>query len=554
MKKTFNHDKTISMLMRKAIKGNFYSALELSDNYKIGRFVERNNDESERFLKLAYDNFKEQNISLTEISIENFRVFDKIYLRNLDKNLNIFIGNNGSGKTSLLDAIALSLGWLSISINKNGGTADSIDIVDINNYSSTPFSSVISVIKFNKKISAKLELFQSKDGHVKAKNKLHEFKSVGGFYKIANGFNNEFNMPLLAYYNVMRSYDVNPKDLRGLDDLSENTSMDKFDAYQKSLTGKTDFKSFIKWYKKTDDILVRVNANKNNERDAKLLSLGLSKETFELLSSLAETDNKIKKSYEEIESILPVKSEQDFDLNAGSELKRNKDIIDKVISIFMDGFSDITVQLEPMIDLVITKNNRKISVMRLSQGEKTLLALVLDITRRLIFLNPSLENPLNGQGIILIDEFDLHLHPQWQKTITRNLIKTFPNCQFFLTTHSPTVIGETERKHIYILETSEVSSIEVFQPKQSFGLTTNEILNEIMRNDSSSQIIRNNDVNEKLKLIFSLLSKETIVSLKKAEKEIVNLKAMVNGDIPELLKAKVLLDLIKDRKSHETNS
>ena len=56
-------------------------------------------------------------------------------------------------------------------------------------------------------------------------------------------------------------------------------------------------------------------------------------------------------------------------------------------------------------------------MLQLSQGEKSLMALVGDIARRLAMMNPMLENPLNGEGIVLIDEVDMHLHPTWQRTI-----------------------------------------------------------------------------------------------------------------------------------------
>jgi len=51
-----------------------------------------------------------------------------------------------------------------------------------------------------------------------------------------------------------------------------------------------------------------------------------------------------------------------------------------------------------------------------------------------------MEDPLQGAGIILIDEIDLHLHPSWQREIIKKLCITFPNCQFFITTHSPYVL------------------------------------------------------------------------------------------------------------------
>lgn len=542
MSSDFNHDKTINKLAKKAKSGNFFSAIELSNYYNIGRFVSKNKEKSDYYNGLAYSYFNTQSVKLKKIKINNFRLFEKgIGIEGFDEHLNIFVGNNGAGKTSILDAISLSLSWLSISINKNGGSGEYVDMGDINNYSDIPYASVASVIELNKSISASLELSQAREGTTKIKNKLHEFKIVGDFYKIANGFNSDFNMPLLAYYNVMRSYDVNPKDFKGLDDLYESTVTDKFDAYQKSLTGKTDFKAFIKWYKKSDDILNRRKVN--NNRSAVLSELGITEETVDFLKSISLGNANAKKSLGEINTALtknePVLSDDD-------NLKRNKEIIDKVINIFMDGYTDIEVQLEPMIDLIIKKNDKKISVMKLSQGEKTLLSLVLDIARRLIILNPSLDNPLTGSGIVLIDEFDLHLHPLWQRHMAKNLINTFPNCQFFLTTHSPIVLSEVDRKHVYILSNTESGHTVIDRPSQTFGLTANEILNELMTPDDISQLVRSQYVEKELEEIFDLLDQESATALNSAKGKINNLEQLLHGDIPELVKAKTQMELIKD--------
>src|SRR5476649_1392482 len=87
--------------------------------------------------------------------------------------------------------------------------------------------------------------------------------------------------------------------------------------------------------------------------------------------------------------------------------------------------------------MMIDKDDVTLNVAQLSQVDKSMMALVGDIARRLAMLNPALENPLLGDGIVLIDEVDLHLHPKWQRTLIRQLTTTFPHCQFFLTTHSP---------------------------------------------------------------------------------------------------------------------
>jgi hypothetical protein len=73
----------------------------------------------------------------------------------------------------------------------------------------------------------------------------------------------------------------------------------------------------------------------------------------------------------------------------------------------------------------------------LSDGERGMLVLVLDLTRRLAQANPSVADPAGETGaVVLIDEIDLHLHPKWQRQIVNNLRSAFPRCQFIATTHS----------------------------------------------------------------------------------------------------------------------
>jgi len=85
-------------------------------------------------------------------------------------------------------------------------------------------------------------------------------------------------------------------------------------------------------------------------------------------------------------------------------------------------------------------NREEVYEKRVSDGERALLAMVIDLCRRLALANPELDNPLTGAGVALIDEIELHLHPQWQREVVEKLRGTFPNVQFILTTHSPFVI------------------------------------------------------------------------------------------------------------------
>lgn len=78
----------------------------------------------------------------------------------------------------------------------------------------------------------------------------------------------------------------------------------------------------------------------------------------------------------------------------------------------------------------------------LSDGQRTMLAMVMDIAYRAAVLNPHLgaEAPAKTPGVVLIDEIDLHLHPRWQKHVLDDLRRTFPNVQFIATTHSPFIV------------------------------------------------------------------------------------------------------------------
>lgn len=78
----------------------------------------------------------------------------------------------------------------------------------------------------------------------------------------------------------------------------------------------------------------------------------------------------------------------------------------------------------------------------LSDGYRNMVAMVADIAHRAARLNPHLETnaALESPGVVLIDEIDLHLHPKWQRHVVGDLQKAFPNIQFIGTTHSPFIV------------------------------------------------------------------------------------------------------------------
>lgn len=106
--------------------------------------------------------------------------------------------------------------------------------------------------------------------------------------------------------------------------------------------------------------------------------------------------------------------------------------------------------------MVINKGEHELAFDQLSGGERILVALAGDIARRLAIANPKASNPLEGEGVVLIDEVDLHLHPKWQAKVIPALRRTFPNIQLVVTTHSLIVLGYVPSECVQMLRDFEL--------------------------------------------------------------------------------------------------
>ena len=162
---------------------------------------------------------------------------------------------------------------------------------------------------------------------------------------------------------------------------------------------------------------------------------------------------------------------------------RHLQVLQSAVARFLPAYENLRPTDEKSSRLTIDQGGIALDVGQLSDGERGVLALVLDIARRLSQANPTLDDPLSeGHTVVLIDEIDLHLHPTWQRRIVKNLTETFPKCQFIATTHSPQIIGEVEHDRIHIM-----SDGEVYPPSHSFGVDSSRVLEEIMDTDPRTQ-------------------------------------------------------------------
>ena len=183
--------------------------------------------------------------------------------------------------------------------------------------------------------------------------------------------------------------------------------------------------------------------------------------------------------------------------------------------------------------LMIDQGKIELEVGQLSDGERGVLALVLDLARRLSQANPSLDDPLSeGHAVVLIDEIDLHLHPKWQRQIVHNLTKTFPLCQFIATTHSPQVIGEVEHDQIHIMADGEV-----YSPTHSFGVDSSRVLEEIM--DAEPRAM---EVEQLLKAVSQEVRKQRYDNARELLDQLVE---RVGESDPEVSRISTLLDFME---------
>ena len=117
----------------------------------------------------------------------------------------------------------------------------------------------------------------------------------------------------------------------------------------------------------------------------------------------------------------------------------------------------------------------------LSDGYHVYIALVADIARRAVMLNEfdGADAPARVEGVVLIDELDLHLHPRWQRVALPRIREAFPRLQFILTTHSPQVLSSAENRHARWLVNGQIQKPNVFVSWRD----SNAILRDLMETD-----------------------------------------------------------------------
>lgn len=193
------------------------------------------------------------------------------------------------------------------------------------------------------------------------------------------------------------------------------------------------------------------------------------------------------------------------------------DALRSVVTELVPEFSNLRILEQPRLGFVVDKRGQPFYMHQLSDGERDLLALVFDLTRRLAIANPDSDNPIaDGVALVMIDEIELHLHPKWQREITKRLPAIFRNCQFVITTHSPQVIGEVQARCVRLLSMRE-RKVVVDTPAMAFGTDSNWILKVLMGAEDM-----NEEVEKELEEVSHLISTRQLDDAKRKIQDLRN--------------------------------
>lgn len=410
--------------------------------------------------------------SLKQLSLRNFRLFgekEQLLKFNSGKNVTVLVGNNGCGKSSILDAIAISIS--TFTSNFPGQSIKQFKESDVHITEDEDYGDYLQVESvFETSYNGDIDILRYRQGNLKAPEGV--LKNVNSYAELLMAkINKEENcvLPVVAYYGTGRGQIKAPERKRDF-----KKAFTRWDAYTGALDASANFRQFIEWFDLMED----------EERREK-------------------------------------ESRRDWDYKS-----KPLESVRKALTTFVgDKFSNPRMMIHPLrfiMDESIGEDKiRQLRIEQLSDGYKIVTAMVADIASRMAEANPDMDDPLQSNGIVLIDEVDLHLHPKWQRTIIGSLTKTFPNIQFIVSTHSPIILsGATNDAQVIMLredsiidtdakeyETYDISQLllsELFGLKSSRSPQWDRLLSE------QSDLLKKNDrsleENARLKVLDKLLS------------------------------------------------
>ena len=320
--------------------------------------------------------------------IQNFKSIKKMSL-NFSSGVNLLIGDNGVGKTTVLEALALSVQTYFSRMNditKKGITQKDVRFTsslvgDASQhrmyYTPTTIKSTVELggVEYSSEIS--------REDETNATRTKYAGKELAAAGRELLNSQTEI-LPVICYFNTSRVVDT-----------------------QKASTSS-------------------VGKNKLNDRRCGYMDC-----LNATLDRKALTDWAFKMAMAEYKKGMPIAEYEAFKKAVGTFMQKMNDLDEIPLVEYTRDFEDITY----------TENEKTMLVNYLSAGYQSLLWMLMEISFRIALLNPEMSDYSQAEGIVLIDEIDMHLHPRWQWKILDALHISFPKVQFIAATHSPIIIS-----------------------------------------------------------------------------------------------------------------
>lgn len=422
---------------------------------------------------------------LKSMVLRNFRCFVDLEV-NFNNRLTVIVGNNGAGKSTILEAATIAAGTLTAAMD--GLTNYGIKKSDAH-YKCFDLGSSIDVqpqfpveITAIGKVDGKEITWSRNLNSPKGRGSLasaKELTTIAEEYqeRMRSG-DKKLKLPIISYYGTGRLWDQHRE--KKSDTFEKNN---RSNGYIDSLDGAANDKLMMKWFQK-----MTMQQLQRNQEIPEFTAVRMAME--QMFTSIT-------------------------------------------------GFSDVETQFNldtGDIDIVYFNQNNehiRIPVSLLSDGYKCTISLIADIAYRMAILNPQLLDKvlIETEGIVLIDEIDLHLHPIWQKRILKDLMDIFPKVQFIVTTHAPEVINSVKSDSIIVLKDNAV--LPAFD--ETYGKDSNTILREIMEVST-----RPDDIRNLFEQFYDLLDKE---QWNLAESVIEKLESKIGNNDAEVNACRVRLEL-----------
>lgn len=435
---------------------------------------------------------------VTNLKITNMRAIDEAEFKFL-KGFNLIVGVNGVGKTTVLDALRICFSRILPSISPSKTNKMSFEKEDIRNDS--PYLDVTL--------------------HFDIEGNDFRYTRRQWREKIASDDPQNLDRLRRSILETERLRDRPRNLLRELETSQDLKDTDDFGPDKSSLKNAVKSSAIL-------PLFVYYSVN----RSVVSLEKGSSKERA---AGLAYADALNSRSWKikEFSDWMRVQKDRETEFPLASKHLKS---LQSVISVFLPDCTDLRAGDEETGILLLNKAGTVLDAHQLSDGERGILSMALDLGRRLSYANPESEDPIkNGQAIVLIDEIDLHLHPRWQREIISKLRETFPSCQFIATTHSPQVIGEVEHERIQIIKEGKVRS-----SLPSYGLDSSRVLEGIMDTES-----RTGEVQKLIKQISDSIGEE---DFENSRELLTDLKKKLRRDNdPEVTRLQTLLDFLEGK-------